>query len=664
MRSIISLTALWLALILAASPNLFAAAPKEATPATKAANGKVLETLPFADGQDYEDARRGFIAALDPPLIEVKGRATWDLRPYDFLKEEQAPATVNPSLWRMARLNLITGLFKLTGGLYQVRGLDLSNMTIIEGDTGLIIIDPLTDRATARAALDLYYQHVPGPGGERRPVKAVIYSHPHVDHYGGVKGVVTEAEAGQVSILAPEGFLAAAVSENVLAGNAMSRRATYMYGAFLPRGPRGHVSSGLGIATPRGGDTTLIPPTDTIKATGETRTIDGVEIEFQMADGTEAPVEILMYFPQFKALCAAEDATHTLHNLYTLRGAQVRDANRWWRALDEALELFGDRTEIIFAQHHWPRWGNEDIKRYLADQRDGYKFLHDQTLRLINQGYTPREISEMVRLPKSLERLWHLRGYYGTVSHDVKAIYQYYMGWYDSHPSNLNPLPPTESARRYVEFMGGADEVVAKARKSFDQGDYRWVAEVLRQVVFASPDHAAARDLLADALEQLGYQAESGPWRDEYLTGAQELRDGPARVTAGTDSPDVIGAMTTEMMLDFMSTRLDGERAEGLDLKINWRDSQTGERYALWLRNSVLIYKKGRQFPEARATLSISRLGLMALVTKTGRLDEEIKAGRATVEGDRESLNQLFGLMDTFERMFPIVTPQTGGKRP
>lgn len=634
--------------------------PKEATKTTKMAQERVLNALPFSDQQDFEDARRGFIAAPTLPLRDEKGVPVWNLAPYEFLKREQAPDTVNPSLWRQARLNMEHGLYKVTDRIYQVRGLDLSNMTLVEGDTGLIVIDSLLSKENAAAALELYYAQVPAPDGKRRPIKAVIYSHSHADHYGGVKGVIDEKDVqnGNVAVLAPEGFLEEAVSENVLAGNAMKRRGVYMYGALLPRGEKGQVDAGLGKTT-SSGTTTLIPPTDTIRKTGETRTIDGVVIEFQMAPGTEAPAEMLLYFPQFKALCAAEDATHTLHNLYTLRGAKVRDAAKWWRTLDETVDLFADRSDIVFAQHHWPRWGKESVRAFLTAQRDGYKFLHDQTLRLANQGYTPLEISEQLALSPSLARQWHLRDYYGTVSHNVKAVYQFYLGWYDGNPAHLHPLPPSEAGARYVEFMGGTEAVIEKARASFAKGEYRWVAEVMNHVVFAAPDNKEARALQADALEQLGYQAESGPWRNEYLMGARELREGiptALRPTA-VGNADTAAAMTTEMMLDFMSVHLNAPRAEGKLLRINWKQPNSEERYTLTLENSVLLYKKDRSFEAPDATLTLSRNGLMAVVTGRSTMDEELKSGRAYVEGNAGSVTELFGVLDTFDPMFPIVTP-------
>ena len=653
-----------LAFCLLAVPLLVARAsdaPKEAEPATREAQAKLLKELPFHDLQDFEDAGRGFIGTLDDGEIKnVVGRIIYNLTEYDFIKGEEAPDTVNPSLWRQARLNMTGGLFKVTDRIYQVRALDISNMTIIESDTGLILIDPLLSRETAAAALKLYHDLAPGPGGSQRPVRAVIYSHSHTDHYGGVKGVISESEvaAGKVAVLAPDGFMEEAVSENVLAGNAMSRRAMYMYGTLLPRGEKGQVDAGLGKATSKG-QMTLIAPTDIIKETGEIRTIDGVTIEFQMAPGTEAPAEMLMYFPQFKALCAAEDATHTLHNLYTLRGAQVRDANKWWKALDESIDRYADRTDVIFAQHHWPRWGKENVLAFLKQQRNAYKYLHDQTLRMANHGLTPKEISETLAFPPSLASQWHLRDYYGSVKHNVKAVYQRYLGWYDGHPADLNPLPPSEAGERYVEFMGGADTVIARAKEYYDKGEYRWVAEVLKHVVFTNPENIAARRLQADALEQLGYQAESAPWRNVYLTGARELREGvPYAPTAhSTASPDVINAMTPEMVLDYMAVRLNGPKADGKTMRINWKQPENGQVFALAVEDSVLLYKKDKPWPDADADLALSRVALTAVASGETDIDKELEAGRAFVEGNVALVREFFGLMDSFPVLFPTVTP-------
>jgi len=642
-------------LTITAVPFTFAAgadAPKDAQPATKQANAAVLNELDFSDRQDFDDAQRGLIAPPTEAIIKAAdGHVVWDLDAYSFLKKEEAPATVNPSLWRQARINLVAGLFKVVDRVYQVRGLDLSNMTIIEGDKGVILIDPLITAEAARAGLDLYYQH-----RDKRPVVAVIYTHSHVDHFGGVKGVVNEADvkAGKVSILAPERFLEAAISENVTAGTAMGRRSSYWYGVVLPRGERGQVDAGLGKATSIG-SVTLIPPTDTITKTGEQRLIDGVKMVFHMTPDTEAPAEMMIWFPQFKVFNSAELACHTLHNVLTLRGAQVRDAAKWSRYLNEAINAYGEQTEVLIAQHHWPRWGRDRSIKFLKDQRDMYKYVHDQTLRLANEGYTMTEIGPMLTLPPSLARQWYARGYYGTVNHDAKAVYQKYIGWYDMNPANLNPLPPVESARKYVEYMGGAQAVMARAREDFRKGEYRWVAQAMNNVVFADPNNQEARQLQADTLEQLGYQAEAATWRNNYLTAAYELRKGVPSIPA-TASTGVLTALTIPMIFDFMGVRLNGPRADGKVIVINWNFTDVKAKYALSLENSALTYMD-RQAPKADATITLTRAAFDAITLGKTTFEKEIGAGRIKVEGDGRKLGELFGLMDTFKGDFNIVTP-------
>ena len=631
--------------------------PKEVTNFTKEANEKVLKELPFEDTQDFEDAKRGFIATT--PDLEIKGsegNSVWDMKSFEFINGKEAPDTVNPSLWRVAQINNINGLFKVTDKVYQVRGFDASNMTIIEGNTGLIIIDPLIASETAKAALDLYYQNRP-----KKPVKAVIYSHSHVDHYGGVKGVVTEADvkAGKVKIYAPDGFLQEAVSENVYAGNAMTRRTLYMYGALLPRNEKGLVDTGLG-KTNSIGTIGLIQPTDIITKSEDTRIIDGIKIEFLLVPGTEAPSEMIMYFPQFKMVDSAEDATHTLHNLYTLRGAQVRDAAKWWKALDRVMEKYGDQTEIIMAQHHWPKWGKENINNYLIKQRDIYKYIHDQTLRLMNEAYTMTEVAEMVKLPEELNQEWSLRGYYGSVSHDVKAVYQKYLGWYDSNPANLNPLPPEESAKRYVEFMGGSKAVMKKAKEYYNKGEYRWVAEVMNKVVFAEPNNQEAKNLQADALEQLGYQSETATWRNEYLMGAYELRNGTPKIPSnlGANSPDTIQSMPINMYLDYMGIRLNAEKAAGKKFSVNWDVPDLKEKYTINLENSVLAYRKVDSFKEkADVTMSMTKATLDSIQTGATTVDKEIESGNIKLTGDAANFKEYLGFFDNFKPDFNIVTP-------
>ena len=481
---------------------------KAATPVIESANAEQRGLLPFADTADFTDADRGFIAALDPCVITAAdGRVVWDNDAYAFLRDD-APPSVHPSLWRQSTLAARQGLYEVVEGIYQVRGLDLSNITFIEGDTGLIVIDPLISTETAAAALALYREH----RGDR-PVVAVIYTHSHVDHFGGVLGVTTQAEvdAGTVAVVAPEGFIGHAVQENIYAGTAMTRRASYLYGTLLERGPRGQVGCGLGQNTSTGEIAVIVPTLD-ITTTGEIHTIDGVEIEFQMAPGTEAPAEMHFYFPRFRALCMAENATHNLHNLLTLRGALVRDPRAWSGYLTEAIDTFADRTDVAFASHHWPTWGRERIVEFLGLQRDLYAYLHDQTLRQLNQGYTGIEIAENFAMPPALERAWHTHGYYGSVSHNVKAVYQRYMGWFDGNPGRLWQHPPEALAPRYVAAIGGIDRVVEVAREAFESGDFRWAATLLDHAMFTDEDHPGARELYADTLEQLGYGAECATW--------------------------------------------------------------------------------------------------------------------------------------------------------
>jgi alkyl sulfatase BDS1-like metallo-beta-lactamase superfamily hydrolase len=624
--------------------------PKDATATTHAANASVLAELPFGDRRDFERANRGLIAGPASQQILNEGWPVWDFSSWDFLDGE-CPPSVNPSLWRQGQLNRVAGLFEVVGGIYQVRGFDLSNVTFVAGDTGWIVIDPLTTAETAAAALALVSAEL----GER-PIHAVIYTHSHVDHFGGVRGVIDEADVagGRVAVLAPDGFLEAAIAENVVAGNVMTRRATYMYGPLLPRNATGHVDAGLGKTAPLG-TTGLIAPTDVITATGTERVIDGVRIVFQNTPGTEAPAEMNFFFPDRRALCMAENCTGVLHNLYTPRGAQVRDALAWSKYIDEAIVLFGADTDVVFASHHWPRWGADDALEFLAKQRDLYRYLHDQAMRLANHGLTMTEIAEELRLPDELATEFYNRDYYGTVNHDAKAVYQRYLGWFDGNPAHLHPLPPAEAARRYVEFMGGSTEVLSRAEASFAAGDYRWVAEVVNHVVFAEPDNEAARHLQADALEQLGYQAESGPWRSFYLTAAQELRQGvPSSVGAiSTASPDVVRAITPEMLFDYLGVRLNGDRAAGATLTIGFELTDTGEDYTLFLENGALHVRRGLNGGDQAATARLGKFALAQLVLGRIALDDDAIA----ITGDREAVATLFSLLDTFEFWFPIVTP-------
>jgi alkyl sulfatase BDS1-like metallo-beta-lactamase superfamily hydrolase len=633
--------------------------PKDASPITAALNRAVLDALPFADKQDFEDARQGFVATL--PEVEIRndqGRVVWTLRDYAFLADEHAPDTVNPSLWRQARLNLSHGLFRVTDRIYQVRGFDVSNMTLIESDHGLIVVDPLISTEVARAGLELYTQHR-GP----RPIVAVIYSHSHTDHYGGVRGVVDERDvsAGRVEIWAPDRFMREVVSENVLAGNAMVRRALFQFGPTLPKGPRGQVDAGLGKATSRG-TVTLIPPTHIVTEPIETHRIDGIEIVFQLTPETEAPAEMHMFHPGLKALNLAENATHNLHNIYPIRGAQVRDANAWAKYLNEALDRFGRHADVAFAQHHWPVWGNTRVRDFIGKQRDLYKYLHDQTARLMNHGYKATEIAERLALPKSLASTWHVRGYYGTLSHNAKSVYQRYLGWYDANPANLNPLPPVERARKYVEYMGGADAVLRRAREDFGRGEYRWVAEAMSQVVFADPANTAARRLGADAHEQLGYAAESAIWRNAYQLGALELRQGvPGTVARAPVSPDVVRAMSLDLFFDYLGIRINGEKAEGRRLVVNWEFSDLGQRYVVNLENSALTYLADRRSESADATVTLERAALNRLVLREVAFADAVARGLVRVEGDAAGVAALFDLLDDFSLMFEVLEPRRPG---
>ncbi len=603
--------------------------------------------------RDFEEARRGLIASFEPPLVEdEQGRVVWDLRSYDFLDGE-APDTVDASLWRQSQLTRIAGLFELAPGFYQLRGFDLSNMHVIEGDEGILVIDPLISTETAAAALALYREH----RGDR-PVTGLIYTHSHVDHFGGAKGVVSaeEVEAGRVPVLAPAGFLHHAVSENVFAGTAMGRRAGYMYGALLERGPEGQVGSGLGQTTSLG-TITLIPPTVEIGETGQSEVVDGVEMTFQLTPGTEAPAEMNIHFPRARALCVADNVARSMHNILTPRGALVRDPRVWAHYLDQAIELFGADSDVLFSGHHWACWGSERIVGLLEKQRDLYTYLHDQTLRLLNKGHTGPEIAELVELPPSLAGEWHCREYYGSVSHNTKAIYQRYMGWFDGNPAHLWEHPPVERARRYVKLMGGTEAVLEKARRSFEEGDYRWVAEVVNHVVFAEPENEAAREVQADALEQLGFGAENATWRNFFLMGAKELREGIGGTPTSTAPPDIVANLSVAQLLDAMAIRLDGPRAWDSSLRIDWVISAPDEAHAVTVRNGVLRHRRGRHQPQADAALVVDREALNQLLLKTADIAELAEGGRLRVEGDGEKIGELLGLLDEPDPGFAIVTP-------
>ncbi len=639
----------------AGSPPAEAAVPltdevKDATEQTIAANDSVYALLDFSDEQELEFAERGLIAA--PDSLEIKdenGKVVWSQDAYAFLAAE-APDTANPSLWRHTQLNNIYGLFEVMDGIYQVRGYDMTNITFIEGDTGWIVFDPLMSVECSQAAMALVNEHL----GER-PVMGIVMSHPHVDHFGGIGGVITkeDAAARKVPIIVPEGFEEHAVSESVYTGNAVARRANYQYGTILTPGETGSLAIGIGMGQSKG-TTSYITPTDIITETGEIRIVDGVEMEFQMTPGTECPAEMNTWFPQKNALWLAENCTGTLHNLYTLRGAQVRDGAAWAKYIMEAITLYGDDVEVVFQSHNWPHFGNEVIREYMMNTAAVYKFINDQTLMYINQGYTADEISNMITLPSELEKVWYTRQYYGTVRHDSQAVYQKYMGWYDANPVNLNPLSPTESAKKYVEYLGDVDAVLEKAKADFAKGEYRWVAEITNVLVFADPANEQARYLCADALEQLGYQAESGPWRNAYLAGAQELRYGTTtdESVKATGSSDLRKAMTPEMLFGQLGILLDANSAQDLNLKINFNITDDKD-YLLTVTSGVLLCQPDAQSDDADATLTMPSAALFAILSK----NEEAQKQSIQIEGDQDIIGKLTEHMVEYEYFFNIVEP-------
>lgn len=652
-----TIVTLWLSGSLLLQPAWAVINPKPASEFTIQANQNVLHTLPFNDKQDFEDARRGFIAKPDTLTIkDEQGNVVWDLEQYKTYigLDKTAPDTVNPSLWRNAQLNMEYGLFKVTDKIYQIRGFDLSNITFIQGDKGWIVFDPLISPQTAKAALAFINKTL----GER-PVTAVVYSHSHVDHYGGAAGLFNspdEVKKNGVQIIAPEGFTEHAVSENVIAGNAMARRAVYMYGALLPRNAQGGVNGGLG-QTVSAGVPSLLLPTRFITKSGEEVTLDGVRMIFQMTPGTEAPAEMNTWFPESKALWMAENTTNTMHNILTLRGAQVRDALKWSSYLNETIETWGDQAQVKFQSHHWPRWGNASIVDYFKKQRDLYKYIHDQSVRLMNMGYTGEEISEKIALPPELNDFWPNRGYYGTLRHNSRAVYQRYMGWYSGNPSDLDNLPPEMVGPKYVEFMGGEQALLKKAKASFDKGEYRWVAEVLKHLVFANPNNQEGKLLLADALEQLGYQAESGPWRSVYLQGAYELRNGvPTAGGTVTASPDTIRAMSPSMLFDYLAVRINPEKAAGKKMVINMDFTDIGEKHTLSLENAVLNHTT-HYAAKPDVTLTLSKQTLDDIQLGQGTLEQKIASGEIKVQGNQQTFSDFVGLLDKFNFWFNIVTP-------
>jgi alkyl sulfatase BDS1-like metallo-beta-lactamase superfamily hydrolase len=630
--------------------------PKEASASVVAQNDAMLKALPFSDRRDFDDAARGFLGSIENAgIMSEQGRVVWSLEPYGFLSSEQAPPTVNPSLWRQSRLNMSHGLFEVVPGVYQVRGLDIANMTLIEGDTGVIVVDTLTSIEGARAAMALYFKH-----RGARPVTAVIFTHTHTDHWGGARGVLDDAAlaSGKVAIIAPNLFMEHAVSENIIAGPAMRRRAQYQFGPLLAKGPRGQVDCGLGKSMAAGA-VALLRPTDLIMATGDKRSIDGLEFEFQMAPNSEAPAEMHFFVPRYKLLNLAENCTHNFHNLLPFRGADVRDALAWSKYLGEALRMWGGKADVMCGQHHWPAWGEERIDTMIRQQRDLYKFAHDQTIRLMNHGLTAAEIAETIRLPASLEGAWHARGYYGHIRHNVKAIYQKYLGWYDANPANLDALPPVEAGKKYVEYMGGAAVILARAAKDFAKGEFRFVAQALSHLVFAEPDHQAARAMLADTFEQLGYAAESATWRNAYLYGAQELRLGLAKTPPPPPIPrETLAALRTEQLWDVLGVRLNGPKAEGKHIELNWNFTDTGETFVLTLENCALTYSEGEQVDSADAGFTLERGTLDEVIARQTSFPEAMGSGKIKTSGNPMRFAELIGLLDEFPRMFEIVEPR------
>lgn len=631
---------------------------KEASVFTQTTNNKLLNYLPFSDRKDYENAQKGFIATLESGEIkDANGNIIYSMKQYDFIKGD-APTSTNPSLWRQSELNSINGLFEVTEGVYQIRGFDLANMSLIKGEKGWIIVDPLLSPETAKAGLDLANKEL----GER-PVTGVIITHSHIDHFGGIRGIVDEADvlSGKIPIYVPEGFFEHSISENVMGGNTMGRRASYMYGNLLPKDEKGTLGTGLGQTTSTG-LAGILEGTDIInELNGENRTIDGIQVDFIFTPESEAPAEMMFYFPKYKAFCQAEDLNHTLHNLYTLRGAQVRNGQKWSQYIDLAIAKWGNEVESSFGSHHWPTWENENITAYWESQRDLYRFIHDQTLRLANNGFTPREIAEMLKLPESLDKEFANRGYYGSVSHDIRAQYQLYFGWFDGNPANLHKLTPKDGGAKYVEFMGGADNLLSQAKKSYDKGEYRWVAEVVNHLVFSDPQNQDARNLLADAYEQMGYQAESGPWRNFYLSGATELRNGtkvlPSPNTAG---PDMIRGMSLDLFFNFMAMKFKGTDTDAAKMEYNFNIilPDVKNKVALIIANGVVTPRIGSNVTEnITATITIDRKDLDRVSLGEVTYEELIKNGTIKIQGNQEAFSNFLNKLDLFNFWFNIIEP-------
>ena len=629
-----------------------------ATTITAEANAEWYEKLDFSDRREFANAERGWLDNAEGRIIDGDdNRSAWDLQSYGDLNRD-APDTVNPSLWRNTQLNAKAGLFEVCDGIYQVRGFDMANTTFIRTDHGWIVFDVLMCKENMKAAKELMENRF-GP----LDIKAVLYSHSHVDHFGGVEGVITREQvadaklslkkqlaSGKTLVLAPAGFLKHAISENVYAGIAMARRAQFQYGTVLDKGEKGALSVGIGMGQSTG-TVALIAPTYEIGEDVPKLTIDGLEIEFQLTPGTEAPAEMNAYFPKYRALWMAENCTGTLHNLYTLRGAEVRDANDWAKYIIEADQRFCDKTDVVFQSHNWPHWG-EEIHDYLLNTAAIYKFIHDQTLHYMNQGYTSTEVAAMLTLPEKLEKVWYTRPYYGTLAHNAKAVYQKYLGWYDANPVNLNLLPPSDTAKKLVEYLGSTDAVLRKARKDFEKGDYQWVAQITKELVFADPSNQKARNLCADALEQLGYQAESGAWRNAYLMGAAELRKGNlsglARTANGLGT--AMKEMTVDMLLDYIAILTDANAAQNDDVTLNLIVTDVNEKFYVTRKNGILLSYSGENRPDAQATVTCKRLQLLALM-------QGQQAGQVQVSGDATALKRLLAYASKFEKTFNVIEP-------
>ncbi|MEU0538549.1 alkyl sulfatase dimerization domain-containing protein [Nocardia sp. NPDC005978] len=628
--------------------------PKAATAQTAQVNRDAAALYDLANTQDFTDSRRGLIAELPGNVVREDGGVVFDPQDFAWIRDEDAaPDTVNPSLWRQSQIIRHGGLYKIADGLYQVRNNDIANLTMVEGEDGLIVIDCMAGVESARQGMDLIREHV-----SDKPVAAVIYTHTHIDHYGGVKGVVDpeDVASGKVPIIAPgRQFDKFALGENVIAGNAMARRSFYAFGGLLDLNAQGHITCGLGIVSTAGPTISYISPTDLITETGVRREIAGIEFEFLYAPDTEAPEEIHIWIPQLKALTCAENANHSLHNIQTLRGARTRDARNFARYLDETLERWGDEAEVHYGPHTWPVWGNEQVTGFIAAQRDAYKYIHDQALRLANKGYTPLEAAEVIELPEELRRTWANRGYHGTLHHDVRAVFHKELGMWDGDPVSLHPHPPVDSARRFVEFAG-ADAILAEGKRAFDAGDYRWATEILHKLVFADPDNTAARELQADAYEQMGYQAEGPQWRGIFLSAAKELRLGVQPPPYVTASQDTILAMPVDLLLDFLAVQIIGDQAVASDITINLNFTDVAEEWTLWIRRGVLNARRGKA-ADARLTVTGPKQALTGVLLKPAVADKLSSEKVIQLDGDSSVLKEMAAVLDTFEPTFPMVTP-------